>query len=91
MPVMVRKLASPILSGLLLAAPCAAIMSTVAAFLFLVSSTVVRDLYQRTHNPGASKKSIRNFLQCVIVFTITAQASAFLFPIIFALFWHRAN
>jgi sodium/pantothenate symporter len=56
---MVRKLASPILSGLLLAAPCAAIMSTVAAFLFLVSSTVVRDLYQRTLNPGASEKSIR--------------------------------
>lgn len=32
-----------------------------------------------------------DFLQYVIAFTITVQASAFLFPIIFALLWHRAN
>jgi Na+/pantothenate symporter len=60
MPVMVRKLASPILSGLLLAAPCAAIMSTVAAFLFLVSSTVVRDLFHHWRF-GFSGGCISNF------------------------------
>lgn len=113
MPVMVRKLASPFLSGLLLAAPYAAIMSTVAAFLLLVSSTVVRDLYQRMIHPGASDKSIRiltysvtgglgffvtmlaifppDFLQYVIVFTTTAQAAAFLIPVLFGLYWARAT
>ncbi|MCI0379133.1 MAG: hypothetical protein L0215_16115 [Gemmataceae bacterium] len=45
--------------GLLLAAPYAAIMSTVAAFLLLISSSLVRDLYQRSINPNASQKTLK--------------------------------
>jgi Na+/proline symporter len=46
-------------AGLLLAAPYAAIMSTVAAFLLMISSSLVRDLYQRTINPNVSPRAIK--------------------------------
>lgn len=58
-PVMARHLAHPLVAGLLLAAPYAAIMSTVAAFLLLISSSLVRDLYQRTINPDVSPRAIK--------------------------------
>lgn len=63
MPEMARHLTDqagvPWAAGLLLAAPYAAIMSTVAAFLLLISSSLVRDLYQRTVNPNASQKTLK--------------------------------
>jgi Na+/proline symporter len=63
MPEMARYLTHhagiPWAAGLLLAAPYAAIMSTVAAFLLLISSSLVRDLYQRSINPGASQKTLK--------------------------------
>jgi Na+/proline symporter len=59
MPEMVRHLADPVWAGLLLAAPYAAIMSTVAAFLLMISSSVVRDLYQRTINPKVSDRTVK--------------------------------
>jgi Na+/proline symporter len=59
MPAMIRHLASPLVAGLLLAAPYAAIMSTVAAFLLMISSSLVRDLYQRVINPQASPATIK--------------------------------
>lgn len=59
MPAMARHLAPPLVAGLLLAAPYAAIMSTVAAFLLMISSSLVRDLYQRSINPNVSPRVIR--------------------------------
>jgi SSS family solute:Na+ symporter/sodium/pantothenate symporter len=60
MPAMIRRVApSPFVAGLLLAAPYAAIMSTVAAFLLLISSGLVRDLFQRVILPGASGRLMR--------------------------------
>ncbi len=62
MPFMIRELASPIstvLAGFLLAAPYAAIMSTVAAYLLIVSSSLVRDIYQRFLNPEASMATVK--------------------------------
>src|SRR5262245_18591250 len=59
MPVMARTVAHPLVAGLLLAAPYAAIMSTVAAFLLMISSSLVRDLYQRTINPNVSPRAIK--------------------------------
>jgi SSS family transporter len=59
MPAMTRHLAHPLLAGLLLAAPYAAIMSTVAAFLLMISSSLVRDIYQRTINPNVSDRTIK--------------------------------
>ncbi|MEK6238759.1 MAG: hypothetical protein N2C14_28935 [Planctomycetales bacterium] len=51
--------AVPWLAGLLIAAPFAAVMSTVDSFLLMISSAVVRDVYQRNLNPKASEQSIK--------------------------------
>jgi Na+/proline symporter len=64
MPAMIRRMTrdlpmGAVLAGFLLAAPYAAIMSTVAAFLLMISSSLVRDLYQRTLNPSASPAALR--------------------------------
>ena len=59
MPVMVLHLAPSILAGVLIAAPYAAIMSSVDSFLLMISSSCVRDIYQRMINPGASETTIR--------------------------------
>ena len=68
MPAMARKVApSPFLAGLLLAAPYAAIMSTVAAFLLLISSSLVRDLYQRAFHPKASQRRLK-----ILAYLVTA-------------------
>ena len=49
----------PWLAGLLLAAPFAAVMSSVDSFLLMVSSAVVRDIYQNRVNPKASEKRLK--------------------------------
>ncbi len=49
----------PLLGGLILAAPYAAAMSAVAGFLLLMSSSLVRDIYQRNINPKVSPKLIK--------------------------------
>ena len=60
MPEMARRLAPhPILAGFLLASPYAAVMSAVAAFLLVISSSLVRDIYQRTINPKVSARTIK--------------------------------
>ena len=47
------------LGGLLIAAPFAAVMSTVDSFLLMISSAMVRDIYQRNVNPNASENTIK--------------------------------
>jgi SSS family solute:Na+ symporter/sodium/pantothenate symporter len=62
MPFLVRALGLPVsrvLAGFLLAAPYAAIMSTVAANLLVISSSLVRDIYQRFLNPKASTHALK--------------------------------
>jgi SSS family solute:Na+ symporter/sodium/pantothenate symporter len=49
----------PLLGGLILAAPYAAAMSAVAGFLLLMSSSLVRDIYQRNINPDVSPRLVR--------------------------------
>jgi SSS family solute:Na+ symporter/sodium/pantothenate symporter len=49
----------PVLGGLILAAPYAAAMSAVAGFLLLMSSSLVRDIYQRNINPNVSPRLVR--------------------------------
>src|SRR5262249_2384006 len=49
----------PLLGGLILAAPYAAAMSAVAGFLLLMSSSLVRDIYQRNINPSVSPQTVR--------------------------------
>jgi SSS family solute:Na+ symporter/sodium/pantothenate symporter len=49
----------PWLAGLLIAAPFAAVMSSVDSFLLLVSSALVRDVYQRNINPHATERKLK--------------------------------
>lgn len=49
----------PWVAGLLFAAPFAAVMSSVDSFLLLVSSGVVRDIYQQSINPKASDRTLK--------------------------------
>lgn len=67
MPEMARRLSPhPLIAGLLLASPYAAVMSAVAAFLLMISSSLVRDIYQRTIDPNVSAKKIK-----VLSYTVT--------------------
>ncbi len=57
------------LGGLLLAAPFAAVMSTVDSFLLMISSALVRDVYQRNINPNVSEQNIKRMsytVTCVV-------------------------
>jgi Na+/proline symporter len=101
------------LAGLLVAAPFAAVMSTVDSFLLMISSALVRDIYQRNINPAAEEKAIKRlcylftlivgtaamigainppqFLQDIIVYVGSGLAACFLAPMVYALYWPRAN
>ncbi len=52
-------LAYQILGAVLVAAPFAAVMSTVDSFLLMISSGLVRDIYQRTINPRVSNRTVK--------------------------------
>ncbi|NND96051.1 MAG: hypothetical protein HKN47_01840, partial [Pirellulaceae bacterium] len=80
MPDLASRLATnagaPWLAGLLVAAPFAAVMSSVDSLLLMMSSSVVRDVYQGHIHPDASERRIR-FLSYVVtviagVFTVLA-------------------
>jgi len=55
----------PWLAGVLIAAPFAAVMSSVDSFLLMVSSGLVRDVYQDKINPGASEQRMKILSYCV--------------------------
>lgn len=65
------------LAGLLIAAPFAAVMSTVDSFLLVISSAVVRDVYQRNINPDASERTMKRLAYgCTLVVGIIAMLGA---------------
>jgi Na+/proline symporter len=81
MPVMAFTLTDnaglPWLAGLIIAAPFAAAMSTVDSFMLMISSSVVRDVYQREINPGAGERTIRAFsYACTVLVGILATLGA---------------
>ncbi|MBL4883650.1 MAG: hypothetical protein JKY95_03810 [Planctomycetaceae bacterium] len=49
----------PWLAGLLMAAPFAAAMSTVDSFMLMISSSLVRDVYQKGISPNVSEKTMK--------------------------------
>ncbi|MBL9093674.1 MAG: sodium:solute symporter [Planctomycetaceae bacterium] len=51
--------AGSFISGLILAAPFGAVMATVSCYLVVISSGIVRDVYQRFFNPEATDYEIR--------------------------------
>lgn len=59
MPLIALKVLPPWLAGVVLAAPMAAIMSTVDALLILISSSVVKDLYINYIKPNAGENEIK--------------------------------
>jgi len=63
MPVMAYILSDgagvPWMAGILIAAPFAAAMSTVDSFILMISSSVVRDVYQQSIHPNASQRSLK--------------------------------
>lgn len=59
MPLLSMKVLPPFAAGIVLAAPMAAIMSTVDALLILVSSAIVKDVYLNYIKPHASMGHIK--------------------------------
>ncbi|MBY0122976.1 sodium/pantothenate symporter [Bacillus sp. S/N-304-OC-R1] len=59
MPLIALKVLPPWLAGVVLAAPMAAIMSTVDSLLLLVSSAVVKDVYINYMKPDAEEGTIK--------------------------------
>lgn len=113
MPILTLKVLPPVLAGIVLAAPMAAIMSTVNALLILVSSTVVKDIYLNFINPTATESQIKNrsfmvttviglavvlfalnppeFLIWLNLFAFGGLEAAFLWSVVFGLYWKKAN
>jgi sodium/pantothenate symporter len=79
MPAMALRMTDhlPLLGGLILAAPYAAAMSAVAGYLLLMSSSLVRDIYQRNFNPDVSPRTVRRitYLTTAVVGVIVTVAS----------------
>ncbi len=113
MPLLTLEVLPPLLAGIVLAAPMAAIMSTVNALLMLISSTVVKDIYLHFFNPQASEEKIKktsfwtttslglavvvfalnppDLLVWLNLFAFGGLESAFLWSVVFGLYWKKAN
>lgn len=59
MPTLTLEVLPPFLAGLVLAAPMAAIMSTVNSLLILISSAIVKDLYLNYLKPKATESQVK--------------------------------
>ncbi|MDC2866552.1 MULTISPECIES: sodium/pantothenate symporter [unclassified Bacillus (in: firmicutes)] len=59
MPLLAMKVLPPWLAGVFLAAPMAAIMSTVNSLLLLVSSSIIKDIYVNYINENAADQTVK--------------------------------
>lgn len=81
MPLMAFSLSNlagvPWLAGLLVAAPFAAAMSTVDSFMLIISSSLVRDVYQRNINPAAREKTLKRLSYgCTLIVGLAVMIAA---------------
>lgn len=118
-PQIMLRYMNPVVAGIFIAAPLAAIMSTVSSLLILASAAIVKDLYlnyivkDETKKLPTFSKKISNISMfttliiglIVIVFVIKPPSAivwinlfamgglecAFFCPILFGLYWKRAN
>ncbi len=118
-PAIVAKYMNPAVAGLFIAAPLAAVMSTVSSLLLLTSAALVKDIYLNYYATKERKKSsdfqqhisrISKIVTAVIgllvvlfaisppdlivwinLFAMGGLECAFLAPILFGLYWRRAN
>ncbi|MDE2957871.1 MAG: hypothetical protein OXU68_12835 [Bacteroidota bacterium] len=70
----------PWLAGFLIAAPFAAAMSTVDSFILMITSSVVRDVYQRSINPRAPAARLRLMSYCVTILVGLVATLGALYP-----------
>ena len=75
-PAVMLATVPPLLAGLVLASPPAAIMSTISSFLPVSSNAIVRDLYQRNAKHEISERSAR-WLTHGSTFVLVADALGF--------------
>lgn len=75
-PATILAVVPPVLAGFVLAAPLAAIMSTISSFLLVTSSAIVRDLYERNLPERLTEKRARN-LSYLATFAVAGVALAF--------------
>lgn len=114
-PIIAIKNLNPILAGVFIAGPLAAIMSTIDSLLIMSSSNIVKDLYIRyilkSREPDPKKIKIisigTSFILGIVVFIfalnppellvmmnlmfLAGQEAIFFCPIIFGLYWKKAN
>ena len=78
-PELAKLVAPPLLAGLLIAAPFAAVMSTVDSALLVISASVVRDLIQKTFMPNLKDATVKYLSYTVTAVTgVTIMFAAFL-------------
>ena len=93
MPTLTLEVLPPLLAGIVLSAPMAAIMSTVNALLILVSSTVVKDIYLNFIKPRCIRETNQKYESyCdndywTSSLIICAQSSRFISLVKFILLW----
>lgn len=119
-PEVVLKVMHPVVAGIFIAAPIAAVMSTVSSMLILASAAIVKDLYlnyiskaklDETDKKFEKKISRMSLVATAIIglivflfavkppdlivwinlFAFGALEATFLCPIIFGLYWKKAN
>ncbi|QFT88654.1 Sodium/pantothenate symporter [Bacillus sp. THAF10] len=84
MPLLALHVLPPWLAGIVLAAPMAAIMSTVDSNLLIVSSSIVKDVYLNYVKPEASERGIKRIsmgvttIVGILVFFLAIHPPAFL-------------
>lgn len=112
-PLLALKNLHPVLAGLFIGGPLAAIMSTVDSLLIMTSATIVKDLYLYYINKNATNEKIKKMsfsvslifgfivfilalnppqlLVWINLFAFAGLESTFFCPILFGLFWKKAN
>ena len=119
-PQLVVKIMPPVLAGLFLAAPLAAVMSTVSSMLILSSAAIIKDIYMNyimkekdVADKGSFEKKISkmsfastaiigiivfifainppDLLTFINLFAFGGLEAAFFCPVVFGLYWKRAN
>lgn len=119
-PTVVLQVMHPVVAGLFLAAPLAAVMSTVSSLLILASAAIIKDIYmnyivkdkdemkEQKFNAKVGKMSTwgtaiiglivfslaivpPDLIVWINLFAFGGLEAAFLCPIIFGLYWKKAN
>src|SRR5699024_3575099 len=78
MPLLALEVLPPWLAGIVLAAPMAAIMSTVDSLLLLVSSSIVKDLYLNYIEPKATHTRVKRLsigVTAILAIIVSVMAS----------------